>query len=71
MIYSGRVIVFSNYKIRETLFSKGITPAIFLNQYYERRSGENRVQYNVKERGVRDLVDIFPIDIEQYEWHKE
>jgi hypothetical protein len=39
MIYCGRAIVFSNYKIRETLFSKGITPAIFLNQFYERKSG--------------------------------
>jgi len=36
-VYSGKVIVFSNYNSRESLYAKGITPSIFLHHYYERK----------------------------------
>jgi hypothetical protein len=61
-VYAGRVLVFSNYKIRETLFSKGISPAIFLHHFYERCGGDNRIEYTIKEKTVRELGDVIPMD---------
>lgn len=52
-IYSGRVLVFSTITARETLFAKGLTPAIFLHKYYTQNMGEARIGYNLKERTVK------------------
>lgn len=33
-VYCGKVIVISSYVARESLYAKGITPAIFLHHFY-------------------------------------
>lgn len=34
-VYSGKVLVASNYAARETLFAKGLSPALFLHHFYQ------------------------------------
>lgn len=70
-VYCGKVIVISSYVARESLYAKGITPAIFLHHFYEKKYADNKVFYIVKEKGFRDLCDIFPIDIEEYECFRD
>ena len=70
-LYSGRILVVSNYGARETLFTKGITPAILLHKYYSLPVTESRVVYTVKERSVRELCSLSPIDLEEYGPFKE
>lgn len=47
-VYCGRNLVFSTVTARETLFAKGLSPAIFLHKYYVHNLGESRVTYNFK-----------------------
>lgn len=52
-VYLGRVVVFSTTTARETLFSKGLSPAIFLHKYYAQHIGESRVSFNIKDKVVK------------------
>ena len=65
------MLIASNYTARETLFSKGLTPALFLHPFYSQQIEETRVVYSVKDRSVREMCPLCPIDLEEYDAFKE
>lgn len=69
-VYTGRVIVFSTVTARETLFSKGLSPAIFLHKYYAQYIGESRVSFTIKDKIVKDMCQLTPIDVEEIDCYK-
>lgn len=69
-VYCGRVMVFSSTTARETLYSKGLSPAIFLHKYYTHYMGESRVSYQIKEKTVKVMCDVYPIDVEEYDCYR-
>lgn len=70
-VYCGRVIVFSNYTARETLYAKGISPAIFLHKYYSQMTSDLRISYSIKEKVIKEMFQICPVDAEEYECVKD